>query len=50
MNREGLELGGVVFTILCRRGGKRLVFGGLAFVEVFEDFLEGSFVGLVVAI
>jgi hypothetical protein len=50
LNKEGLELGGVVFTILCRRGGKRVVFGGLAFLEVFEDFLEGSFVGLVVVV
>ena len=47
---DGLEPGRVVFTVLYRQGGKRVVFGGLTFFEVFEDFLEGSFGGLVMIV
>jgi hypothetical protein len=44
---EGLKPGGAGFTVFYRRGGKRVVFGGLAFFEVFEDFLDESFERLV---
>jgi hypothetical protein len=50
LNKEGLEPGGAFFIVLYRRGGKRVVFGGLAFFEVFEGFLEGSFEGLVMVV
>jgi hypothetical protein len=42
---EGLKPGGAGFTVFYRRGGKRVVFGRLAFFD--EDFLEGSFERLV---
>jgi hypothetical protein len=44
---EGLKPGGACFNVFCRRCRKRVVFRGLAFFEVFEDFLEESFERLV---